>query len=384
MKIPDSTSRIIRKSVTTASGLLGATRKSMASAPGGILESATEVFYPSTNEDLRAKRLRFAKLGSNLALGAAAGGLVAGPPGAIVGLAISFVQSTLANVTDEVSGDSERFRKDIRNAVQNELRKEPTPTDSDTEAKAETTEDKSQPYVEKPSLRDKLKALVKGAAEGVKSEFEHGKVSASARAAGFIDGLDYDPRIPKLKLDTGDERGLAKNLLVKGLRAGMGVIGAVLSLPGGLIVGSLEAIKGPEQDFSSNMKPLLRLSSGLGKAVIPGILGGIFAGPAGAAVATGAGLLFDIAIDGINTISDGKRGVNKSMYESIHDSLTENLSEEEKNSGYGVYYRAGKGAAVGAQVSLAEGWKRGYYGGVDAVRALIESPFQTPSTEADS
>jgi hypothetical protein len=355
----------------------------VASIPGGILESATEVFIPSTPEDTRGKRLRFAKLGANLAMGAAVGGLLAGAPGAIVGLAASFVQSTLANVTEEVSGDSKRFQKDVRERVRTAL--EPA-SQQNSEPEAPTTfatEDESPDAATAPTLGEKLKAMARGTVEGVKSEFHHGKISGSARAAGFMDGLDYDPQIPKLELTGEREGSLAKNLLVKGLRAGMGTIGAILSLPGGLIVGSLEAIKGPEQDFTPNMKPLLRLSSGLGKALIPGVLGAILAGPAGAAVATGAGLLFDIAVDGINTISDGSQGVNNSMYQSIHDSLSENLSEEEKNSGYGVYYRAGKGAAVGAQVSMSEGWKRGYYGGVDAVRALIESPFQTPSVKEE-
>ena len=352
----------MRKSVTRASGLVGATRKAVASVPAAILESTTEVFTPSTDHDTRGKRLRFAKLGANLALATAVGGLIAGPPGAIVGLAGAFVQSTLANVTEDIAGDSERFQRDVRSGVQKVL--------------PEESEEAS------PNLAGKLKAAASGTLEGIKSEFHHGKISGSARAAGFLDGLDYDPRIPNLKLPEDNHKSLGKQLLVNGLKASMGVIGAVLSLPGGLIVGSLEAIKGPDQDFTPNMKPLLRLSSGLGKALIPGVLGGIFAGPAGAAVATGAGLLFDIAVDGINTISDGKKGVNSAMYEAIHDSLDENLSEEEKNSGYGVYYRAGKGAAVGAQVSLAEGWKRGYYGGVEAVKALIESPFQASSSKA--
>lgn len=356
MKLPDGAKRILRKSMTSVGGLVGATRKAVSSLPAGILESATEVFTPSTDQDTRSKRLRLAKLGSNLALATAVGGLIAGPAGAIVGLAGSFVQATLANVTESIAGDSQRFQGDVRSRVQESLESP-----------------------DEPTLGDKLKAVVHGTVEGVKSEFHHGRISGSARAAGFLDGLDYDPRLPKLSLPEDPRKSLGKKLLLKGMKASMGVIGAILSLPGGLIVGSLEAIKGPEQDFTPNMKPLLRLSSGLGKALIPGVLGGIFAGPAGAAVATGAGLLFDIAVDGINTISDGREGVNSSMHEAIHDSLSENLSEEEKNSGYGVYYRAGKGAAVGAQVSLAEGWKRGYYGGVEAVKALLESPFQAAS-----
>ena len=69
--------------------------------------------------------------------------------------------------------------------------------------------------------------------------------------------------------------------------------------------------------------------------------------------------------------------MNTAIYDAIDDSLQEALSEDEdSNSGFGVYYRQGKGATVGARVGLAEGWKRGYYGGVEAVKALIESPFK--------
>ena len=354
MKLAESNRRRFRKGLTDVGGAVSAVRKSVASIPAGVLESATEVFSPSTDSQTRSGRLRLAKLGSNLAMGAAAGGLVAGPAGAVVGLALSFVQTAISNVTEEVSGHSKDFQRAVRQRVSESLGDEKT------------------------SLAGKLKAVVSGTVEGCKSEWKHGKVSGRARTAGFMDGLKYARKIPKYSSGKEEEAPSGVlNTLARASRVGMGIVGSVLSFPGGLIVGGLEAVKQQDQDLTPTMKPLLRLCTGLGKAIIPGILGGVVAGPAGAAAATGVGLLFDIAVDGVNTISDGRKGMNTAIYDAIDDSLQEALSEDEdSNSGFGVYYRQGKGATVGARVGLAEGWKRGYYGGVEAVKALIESPFK--------
>lgn len=354
VKLAESNRRRFRKSLANVGGAVSAVRKSVASVPAGILESATEVFSPSTKSDVRDGRLRLAKLGSNLAMGAAAGGLVAGPAGAVVGLALSFVQSAISNVTEEVSGHSKNFQRAVRQRVEDNLGDE------------------------KPSLFQKLKAVTAGTIEGCKSDWNHGMVSGRARTAGFMDGLNYARKMPKYSSGKKEKAPSGVlDTLARTARVGMGVVGSILSFPGGLIVGGLEAVKQENQDLTPTVKPLLRLCTGLGKAIIPGILGGIVAGPAGAAAATGIGLLFDIAVDGVNTISDGRKGLNTSIYEAIDDSLSEALKEDEdSNSGYGVYYRQGKGATVGARVGLAEGWKRGYYGGVEAVKALIESPFK--------
>ena len=372
MTIPERSNRIVRKSLVKASGAINAGKKSLASIPGALIESATEVFTPSTNKATRASRIRLAKLGSNLAIGAAAGGLVAGPAGAVVGLAMSFVQTAVSNVTEATSGHSQKFQENIGKGVRSTLEQsKPNKGTANADAPAEP-----------PSTLAKLKAVFKGTLEGVKSEFRHGKFSGKAQTAGFIDGLNYDRKLPKLSLGKDGDITNIKDAINRTARAGMGVIGSILSFPGGIIVGGLEAIKNEEQDLTPTIKPLLRLCTGLGKAIIPGILGGLVAGPAGAAVATGAGLLFDISVDGINTISDGgEKGVNTAMQVAIEDSLEEALPDDAGNSGYGTYYRFGKGAAVGAQVSLAEGWKRGYYGGVESLKALIESPFQAKEPE---
>jgi len=358
MKLPASTQRFLRRTATAVGGYLNAGQKTLTSIPGGILESATEVFTPSVSQEDRAGRLRLARLGSSLALGAAAGGLVAGPAGAVVGLAVSFVKSTVYNATIESSGHSERLQEHVSKSARDFV-------------------DERTPEGEEPGFATKMRAVLRGAAEGCKSEFQHSKVAGKARTAGFMDGLDYSQQLPNLNIKDDDGKLDASTAVSKTLRGAMGVIGSTLSIPGGLIVGALEGIKGPNEDYKATMKPLLRLCTGLGKAIIPGILGGIAAGPAGAAAATGAGLLFDISVDGINTISDGKNGVNRSIFENIDKSLEETLpNSEEAPSGYEVYYRQGVGAAVGAQVGMNEGWKRGYYGGVEAVRALLETPFQ--------
>lgn len=362
MKLAEAHKRRFRKNLANAGGALTAVRKSVTAIPVGLLESTTEVFTPSVEPEKRDSRVRLARLCSNLALGAAAGALVAGGAGAVVGLAVSFVQTAISNVTEEVSGHSEDFQKAVRSKVKSSLE-----SDSD-----------------KVSLKDKLRAVLDGTIEGCKNEWAHGMMSGRARAAGFMDGLSYARKMPGYSSGKKESEpaGLAGHL-GHACRVGMGVIGSLLSFPGGLIVGSLEAVKQKDQDLTPTMKPLLRLCTGLGKAVIPGILGGLVAGPVGAAAATGVGLLFDISIDGINTISDGRQGVNNAMYTAIDDSLSEALSEDEaSHSGYGVYYRQGKGATVGARVSLAEGWKRGYYGGVEAVKSLVESPFQARKNAA--
>lgn len=346
--------RSLKRGVTRTAGVATAVLDTATAVPTGLVEGLTEAFAPGTGAQVRERRLRIVRLLAKAGIGFGIGALVGGPVGAVACLGASFLTTAVSNVAEARTGGIETFRGAIDRRVREKMGDRGV-----------------------PSWWGKIRAGLAGALDGCRQQYRKGMIAGSATAAGAMAGFSYARGPQDGEADPERSPVSLKQVAGTVARSTTGILGVLINLPGGLVAGSLHAMKEPQAEDDSQLRPILMLCTGMGKALVPAVLGGIVAGPVGAAVASGLGVLVDVTVDGINTIIDGKSGINKSIVGTIDDALQDAIPEElSEEPGYGIYYRLGKGAVIGGRVCVQEGWKRGYYGGSTAVRSMVESPLK--------
>ncbi|MCA9796643.1 MAG: hypothetical protein KC910_32765 [Candidatus Eremiobacteraeota bacterium] len=303
---------------------------------------------------------------SNTVVGGAAGWLVGGPVGMICGAAAGYVAGNIANHLESRSHSIDTLLDNVTDHV----------------------EKANKDVAQKNGVGRATRAVVVGAWEGMKTNFELGKTAGSILAAGAADGVDHV--IEEMKADKPAEEQPEKPAkdepmgIGKALKMGLGVLcgatGVLINAPGGAIIGALESLKGPdEKERVQIAKPLMLFATNIGKVIPGAVVAGAIGGPVGVAVGTAVGVI----TASLTSIIDGKYGFNRSVVKEVDKAVSAAHGEDIPRDNLRVFYRAGKGAVVGAMAGLKEGWELGYKSGVDMAEDLASTPKEAVEQEEE-
>lgn len=370
--------RKARKAVSTVTGLANASLSSVTGIAKGVTVGINKSLHPEKDiATLKKDLARFSIMG-RAAVFAAAGSLLFGPIGLVLGGAGGYISGAISNYLDNRSKVSDSFIENVGSAINKQIDKLPK--------KEEST-----------SFRKALNAAVIGGKEGARQGWKTGKIIGEGTGAGLISGAKFIAADVRETLKNArDVRELNKklppyknqphkesNLAGKAFRIAMGALcaasGVIMNVPGGMVEGSLEAV-----EISSNRKeltrPLLLFSTNAGKVVPPAVIGAALGGPVGAAAGTAAG----IVTASLTTIIDGKYGFNRRIVNRVDRAIGEVIEDPGEGEGYAVYHNAAKGTLVGAYAGLKEGMLLGYKGGAEFADGLFEAPDEAVRHEEES
>ncbi|MGE0494618.1 MAG: hypothetical protein AB7S38_35745 [Vulcanimicrobiota bacterium] len=355
-------SRGLRKLLVKAAGWGLAGFNALCGIPEGIAVGLG-VARGKSKEQIRAISATSYAL-SNTVMGGAAGWLVGGPVGMICGAAAGYVAGNIANHLESRSHSIDTLLDNVTEKV-----------------------DKANKNVSKNNdVGRATRGALVGAWEGLKTNFELGKTAGTILAAGAADGFDHV--IEELKAEKPAEEAADKPLknqpmgIGKALKMGMGVLcgatGVLINAPGGAIIGALESLKGPDETERVQIaKPLMLFATNIGKVIPGAVVAGAIGGPVGVAIGTAVGVI----TASLTSIIDGKYGFNRAVVKEVDKAVSAAHGEDIPKDNLRVFYRAGKGAVVGAMAGLKEGWELGYKGGIEIAEDLASTPKEAVELE---
>ncbi len=359
--VPKKRKRRVRKGFLKAASTGMAIYESVVSLPESIA-LGLDTANGASHEVKRTHSTRLSILSNTLA-GAAVGSALGGPVGLVCGGVMGFLSGTMSNHLAAKSGVADQRVKNVSDKV-------------------------STSIGESKGAWGKIKGAVAGAFHGTKEAFQTRKTTATIQLAGALDGIEHVREAKEAgEFSSHVESTTSKKaqsrfggLLQKSVGLVCGVSGVMINAPGGLIIGMLESVKD-----SKNYKPdqltksTMLLATNVGKFLPAAAVAAVLGGPVGIATSTAVG----VATASLDSIIDGRFGVNRRIAGPVERAVNEAHGEENYQENLRAYYRAGKGAVVGLSVGVDQGWKTGRQGGIDIVSDLVDATDSVAATEAD-
>ena len=319
-----------KRIVLSAASNLLALGHTLCSLPGSIAVGLAA--RAGVNEEVQRTRSAIAYSTSSTAMGGAMGSLVGGPVGLVCGAFAGYIVGNIGNHLNNRSGLLTRSMDAIQDASS--------------------------------ASGNSLQCSLKAAQAGMRTHWNEGKQAGRLLVEGMLDGAS----VPHPPLKAGSQ---PQGVLKKIIGATCGATGVLINAPGGAVAGALAALEeGDETRRSAIARPLMLVATNVGKVIPGAAVAALLGGPVGVAVGTAVG----VVTASLTSIIDGKYGIHKGIAGEVERAVKVSQEGHPPAENLQIFYRAGKGAMVGALSGTRQGWQRGYLGGVDIAGDLVSVP----------
>jgi len=285
--------------------------------------------------DVQRSRAAISYAASSAAVGGALGSLVGGPVGMVCGAFAGYIAGNIGNHLLQRSGLLDRQLEAVSQGIQPD--------------------------------QGLFKTAFKALGKGIGITWNDGQQAGQLAVRGMLDGVANLPPATIPQPDAGSDKGILK----KTLGVVCGATGVLINAPGGAVLGALEALNDNDEARHGEIaRPLMLVATNVGKVIPGAFVAAVLGGPVGVAVGTAVG----VVTASLTSIIDGKSGIHSGITRQVEKAVQEAHEGEPPPQDLQVFYRAGKGAVVGAVSGTKQGWWRGYAGGVNIAADLVSVP----------
>jgi len=383
MKILNFPGNAVKETAGIASGLLKATCSIIPSAFGGIQAGLTVIRPEAAEQNPGFQGKAEGGYGAMYiieagAAGVTAGGLIAGPWGALAGGGAGLVLGAVKLGIDYSTGAAKR--------VTGQIEKETYEPVADNLPTGDWMYDAG---------KDLTEGAIVGMKAGVKESFAVGQEKGRATAIGFWEGtkgavrtLAYhatiQPEPPPAEQRTPGDRikeaalfvaRIPKETMKIAVGTATGLAGAALTAPNGLVEGVIQGAthRGTIDNISMSVKGhhvMMR-----GESLLLGAAAGALMGPAVTVGWTLAGALGGYITGVVTTAVEKKTGTDRQIVQNMENHLKREVSD---NADLGSSVANGhrnviEGAMVGTAAAAKEGFNAGYDMGAGIVQGVADS-----------
>ncbi len=322
------TQRVVR-----LAGKALAAAHTLCSLPGNVAVGLAVA--ASKGVEVQRSRAAVSYAASSAVVGGALGSLVGGPVGMVCGAFAGYIAGNIGNHLSQRSGMLERQLEAINDGVQ--------PGQSG------------------------IKAAFRALTKGMGITWQDGQQAGQLTVRGMLDGAANLPPATSPQSESSTDRGIFK----KTMGVVCGATGVLINAPGGAVLGALEALRETDEAKRGEIaRPLMLVATNVGKVIPGAFVAALLGGPVGVAVGTAVG----VVTASLTSIIDGKSGIHSGITRQVEKAVQEAHQGEPPAQDLRVFYRAGKGAVVGAVSGTRQGWWRGYAGGVNIADDLVSVP----------